>query len=130
MQTFEQTLYVPIIKDSPVYPVVLDAEETVLSLPPIINGSISKITLDTTNVFIECTRTAMDLTKANAREGWYYTIRELKEENGHPSARTYFPGTSRAAEVMLTKPGEEETKSIGTFGILHPEVLSNFDVLY
>jgi len=65
-----------------------------------------------------------------AREGWYYTIRELKEENGHPSARTYFPGTSRAAEVMLTKPGEEETKSIGTFGILHPEVLSNFDVLY
>ncbi len=62
-----------------------------------------------------------------AREGWYYTIRELKEESGHSSARTYFPG--RAAEVMLTKPGEE-TKSIGTFGILHPEVLSNFDVLY
>lgn len=55
--------YVPIIKDSPVYPVVLDADETVMSLPPIINGSKSKITLDTTNVFIECTAT--DLTKAN-----------------------------------------------------------------
>jgi len=34
-----------------------------MSLPPIINGSKSKITLDTTNVFIECTAT--DLTKAN-----------------------------------------------------------------
>jgi phenylalanyl-tRNA synthetase beta chain len=55
--------YVPIIKDFPVYPVVLDSEETVLSLPPIINGDKSKITLETKNVFIECTAT--DLTKAN-----------------------------------------------------------------
>lgn len=35
---------------------------TVLSLPPIINGAHSAITLDTKNVFIECTAT--DLTKA------------------------------------------------------------------
>lgn len=55
--------YVPIIKDSPLYPVVLDAKERVLSLPPIINGDHSKITLGTKNVFIECTAT--DLTKAN-----------------------------------------------------------------
>lgn len=55
--------YVPIIKDSPVYPVILDANDAVLSLPPIINGDMSKITLDTKNVFIECTAT--DLTKAN-----------------------------------------------------------------
>lgn len=55
--------YVPIIKDSPVYPVIMDANGVVLSLPPIINGDKSKITLDTKNVFIECTAT--DLTKAN-----------------------------------------------------------------
>jgi len=55
--------YVAIIKESPIYPVILDSEETVLSLPPIINGTKSKITLDTKNVFIECTAT--DLTKAN-----------------------------------------------------------------
>lgn len=55
--------YVPIIKHSPVYPVVLDAHGTVLSLPPIINGSHSRIQLSTTNIFIECTAT--DLTKAN-----------------------------------------------------------------
>ena len=55
--------YVPIISKSPVYPVILDSQEMVLSLPPIINGDKSKITLDTKNVFIECTAT--DLTKAN-----------------------------------------------------------------
>jgi phenylalanyl-tRNA synthetase beta chain len=54
--------YVPIIKDSPVYPVVVDADGVVLSLPPIINGDHSKIKLTTTNVLIEVTAT--DLTKA------------------------------------------------------------------
>lgn len=55
--------FVPIIHSSIVYPVVLDANRTVLSLPPIINGSHSAISLNTTDVFIECTAT--DLTKAN-----------------------------------------------------------------
>jgi phenylalanyl-tRNA synthetase beta chain len=54
--------YLHIIRDSPVYPVVLDAERNVCSLPPIINGDRSKITLDTRNVFIEVTAT--DRTKA------------------------------------------------------------------
>nr|CAG4643107.1 EOG090X03QT [Ilyocryptus agilis] len=54
--------YLPIIRDSPVYPVIKDKNGVILSLPPIINGNHSKITLDTKNVFIECTAT--DLTKA------------------------------------------------------------------
>ncbi|XP_067951557.1 phenylalanine--tRNA ligase beta subunit-like [Watersipora subatra] len=54
--------YLPIIKDSPVYPVIYDADGVVLSMPPIINGDHSKITLNTKNVFIEMTAT--DLTKA------------------------------------------------------------------
>ena len=62
-----------------------------------------------------------------SKEGWYYTIRELREEDGHASVGTYFPG--RAAEVLLSKPGSERV-SIGTFGILHPEVLGNFDIQY
>ena len=53
--------YLNIIRDAPVYPVIFDANRTVCSLPPIINGNHSKITLDTTNVFIEITAT--DLTK-------------------------------------------------------------------
>jgi phenylalanyl-tRNA synthetase beta chain len=54
--------YLPIIRDSPVYPVIYDSTNTVLSLPPIINGDHSKISVDTKNIFIECTAT--DLTKA------------------------------------------------------------------
>ncbi|XP_072929340.1 phenylalanine--tRNA ligase beta subunit [Epargyreus clarus] len=54
--------YLGIIRDSPVYPVIKDKNGVVLSMPPIINGDRSKITLDTKNVFIECTAT--DLTKA------------------------------------------------------------------
>ncbi|XP_055851350.1 phenylalanine--tRNA ligase beta subunit isoform X1 [Episyrphus balteatus] len=54
--------FLPIIRDSPVYPVIYDSQGIVLSLPPIINGDHSKISLKTKNVFIECTAT--DLTKA------------------------------------------------------------------
>ena len=53
--------YLHIIRDSPVYPVIYDSNDTVLSMPPIINGNKSRITLNTRNVFIECTGT--DLTK-------------------------------------------------------------------
>lgn len=54
--------YLPIIRDSEVYPVIYDANGVVLSLPPIINGDHSKISVNTKNIFIECTAT--DLTKA------------------------------------------------------------------
>ncbi|KAJ4332288.1 phenylalanine--tRNA ligase subunit beta [Ascochyta clinopodiicola] len=49
--------FLHIIRDSPLYPVIYDADRTVMSLPPIINGNHSKITLDTKNVFIEITAT-------------------------------------------------------------------------
>lgn len=49
--------YLPIIRDSPVYPVVLDSTKTVCSLPPVINSDHSKITLETKNVFIDMTGT-------------------------------------------------------------------------
>jgi len=54
--------YTNIIYDSPVYPVVMDSNRTVMSLPPIINGAHSKMSVATKNVFIEATAT--DLTKA------------------------------------------------------------------
>ncbi|CAG2102728.1 unnamed protein product [Medioppia subpectinata] len=54
--------FLHIIKDSPVYPVIYDQNNVVLSMPPIINGDFSKITLKTKNIFIEMTAT--DLHKA------------------------------------------------------------------
>ncbi|CRK27545.1 hypothetical protein BN1708_004434 [Verticillium longisporum] len=53
--------YLHIIRDAPVYPVIFDKNRTVCSLPPIINGDHSKITVNTKNVFIEITAT--DATK-------------------------------------------------------------------
>lgn len=35
--------YVPLIKDSLVYPVIYDADRTLLSLPPIINGAATAV---------------------------------------------------------------------------------------
>ncbi|KAK9107129.1 hypothetical protein Syun_023140 [Stephania yunnanensis] len=54
--------FLHIIGNSPVFPVIYDCNRTVLSLPPIINGAHSAISLRTKNVFVECTAT--DLTKA------------------------------------------------------------------
>ncbi|PBP26499.1 phenylalanyl-tRNA synthetase [Diplocarpon rosae] len=49
--------YLHIIRDKPVYPVIYDSQRIVCSMPPIINGDHSKITLKTTNVLIEMTGT-------------------------------------------------------------------------
>lgn len=49
--------FLHIIKDKPVYPVIYDSKRTVCSLPPIINGDHSKITLNSKNILIECTAT-------------------------------------------------------------------------
>ncbi|RCN41161.1 phenylalanine--tRNA ligase, beta subunit [Ancylostoma caninum] len=54
--------YLPIIRDKERYPVIYDSNNVVCSMPPIINGEHSKITLNTKNVFIEATAT--DLQKA------------------------------------------------------------------
>ena len=49
--------YLPIIRDAPVYPIIYDKQDRVLSFPPIINSEHSKITLNTRNVFIDVTAT-------------------------------------------------------------------------
>ncbi|XP_075386451.1 phenylalanine--tRNA ligase beta subunit [Tenrec ecaudatus] len=54
--------YLHIIENNPLYPVIYDSNGVVLSMPPVINGNHTKITLKTRNVFIECTGT--DFTKA------------------------------------------------------------------
>ena len=47
----------------PNFPLIRDADDVVMSLPPIINSRHSQITLDTKNIFIEAT--AVDEYKAN-----------------------------------------------------------------
>lgn len=54
--------YLHIVEHSEVIPLILDADDRILSMPPIINSEFSKIDLNTKNVFIEITAT--DKTKA------------------------------------------------------------------
>ncbi|KAI7501506.1 phenylalanyl-tRNA synthetase beta chain [Hortaea werneckii] len=49
--------FLPIIRDSEVYPIIYDSNRQVLSMPPIINSDHSKIKLSTRNVFIDITAT-------------------------------------------------------------------------
>ena len=55
--------YVDIVGGAPALPLIRDAAGVVLSLPPLINGEASKISLATRDVFVECTAT--DLAKAH-----------------------------------------------------------------
>jgi len=55
--------FLPIIENFDRYPVFYDKTRQVLSLPPIINSERTKITLDTTDVFIEITGTDLPKTK-------------------------------------------------------------------
>lgn len=49
--------YLHLLKGKPMYPVILDKNGHVLSMPPIINGDKSKISLKTKNILIEVTAT-------------------------------------------------------------------------
>jgi phenylalanyl-tRNA synthetase beta chain len=49
--------FLNILRNEPKYPVFYDEARKVLSLPPIINSNATKISPDTTNVFIEVTAT-------------------------------------------------------------------------
>ena len=50
--------YGHIVNNSDRYPILFDSQKNVISLPPIINGHMTKITLNTKNILIEVTSTA------------------------------------------------------------------------
>lgn len=54
--------YVELVENSDVIPLIMDSNDNILSMPPIINSDLSKITLNTKNIFIDITAT--DKTKA------------------------------------------------------------------
>ncbi len=49
--------YAPILEGKPLLPLILDAREQVLSFPPIINGTVTALTPETENLFIDVTGT-------------------------------------------------------------------------
>mmetsp|Transcript_40339 Transcript_40339/g.48887 ORF Transcript_40339/g.48887 Transcript_40339/m.48887 type:complete len:598 (-) Transcript_40339:268-2061(-) len=102
--------FLPIIEKSLVYPVIYDAKGTVLSLPPIINGSHSAINLNTQDVFIECTAT--DLNKASITLNTVvtmfsmyskepFTVEPVEVEDALGNVNVYPKLDSRALSVEL-----------------------------
>ena len=60
------------------------------------------------------------------RDGWSYRVEEYRNENAGDGL--YFGG--RAAQVVVTSPQATTTTAVGTFGVIHPNVLDNFDIPY
>jgi len=52
--------YGHIIKDKDLYPIIIDKNANVLSMPPIINGELTRVTTATRNIFIDVTGTHLD----------------------------------------------------------------------
>ena len=49
--------YAPLISQYHRYPLIMDSEDNILSMPPIINGELTKLTSDTRNLFVDVTGT-------------------------------------------------------------------------
>ena len=49
--------YAKIVRDFPLYPLIVDDDDHVLSFPPIINGERTRVTIDTKNILLDTTGT-------------------------------------------------------------------------
>ncbi|KAI1458246.1 phenylalanyl-tRNA synthetase beta chain [Annulohypoxylon moriforme] len=101
--------YLHIIKDKPVYPVIYDANRTVCSLPPIINGDHSKIKLSSTNIFIECTATDktkleivinMMVTMFSVYSAEPFTVEPVKVISDHNGQTRITPNLSSCTDTV------------------------------
>jgi phenylalanyl-tRNA synthetase beta chain len=49
--------YAKLVKDFPLFPLIIDSHDHVLSFPPIINGERTRVTIDTKNILLDTTGT-------------------------------------------------------------------------
>ncbi len=49
--------YAHLVRDAPRFPLIVDAEDRVLSFPPIINGELTRVSTATTEILLDCTGT-------------------------------------------------------------------------
>lgn len=49
--------YAHLVEDKTLFPLIVDADDNVLSFPPIINGELTRVTKDTKNILLDCTGT-------------------------------------------------------------------------
>ncbi|CAG9572809.1 putative phenylalanyl-tRNA synthetase [Leishmania major strain Friedlin] len=111
--------YVPLISSFPTYPVVYDGTgQNVLSLPPIINSHYSAISVDTRNIFIECT--APDHYKAQVLVNQLVCAFSVYCED---------PFTVEAVQVNYEEPTPDGTRSLVTPTMETKEMTMNIERL-
>ncbi|MDL2242056.1 phenylalanine--tRNA ligase subunit beta [Bacteroidales bacterium OttesenSCG-928-L03] len=86
--------YADLLKDKEKYPIIFDKNDNVLSFPPIINGTLTTVTTETRNIFIDVTgndqkgvKSALDIvtTALAERGGRIHTVKMVgKEEYRSP----------------------------------------------
>ncbi|KAA3672804.1 phenylalanyl-tRNA synthetase beta chain [Paragonimus westermani] len=100
--------YLSIIQDKPFYPVISDSNGIVLSMPPIINGEHSRVSVHTHNLFIEATgtdfhKTSLVLDTLVAMFSEYCDVTysaEPVEVIQHDGSRHIFPRLEYREEVV------------------------------
>lgn len=86
-----------IVKDNPVYPILLDAQGKVLSFPPVINSNdLGKITDETRNVLIEVTGAIHETVLTTLK---IVTLSFIDRGGKAHSARVHYPNEKR---IVLT----------------------------
>ncbi len=104
--------YGPIISDFEKWPLLLDADEKILSLPPIINSNdLGRISDDTTNVFVEVTGTH----EPTVNQALNIMVTALAERKGeiqsvnvkYPNDRTVSTPNLEPLEMKLSRDGVE-----------------------
>ena len=85
--------YASILEGKPRYPIIVDADGQVLSFPPIINGNITTVTENTTDLFLDLTGT--DLNTLKVALGIIATL--LAERGGRiESVKIVYPDSEMA----------------------------------
>ncbi|MCK5398347.1 MAG: phenylalanine--tRNA ligase subunit beta, partial [Thermoplasmata archaeon] len=91
------------------YPIILDSEDKVLSFPPIINGIITAVTEDTTEIFLDLTGT--DLNTLNAALNIIATM--LAERGGQiETVKVQYPDNEMILPDLELKTREITNKEI------------------
>jgi len=123
--------YAHILEGKALYPVILDANDEVLSFPPVINGTLTTVTTETTDLFIDCTgtsfdaiRTCLDIVSTSLAEhgGTIGSVTLPPEEGAH------WPGEPIVTPVVEGEPmrvGHDHIVSLIGADLTHDEVLTS-----
>lgn len=102
--------FLHLIRDSPLFPVILDSQKRVMSVPPIINSEHSKISLKTRNVFVDVTAT--DLTKASLALNTLLADFVQYCDGGIEAVQVIYDDNDKPSEIFPKFESRQETVSV------------------